>query len=137
MAKVNKIQKSGMLNLEEMIKVQLVLHFHFSGIKVSEYDLESLVLLSILGPSDLSEFCDAVSTEDYRNKDVSLALSREIFKTPQSARNALTRLENKNIIVKEGTNKKKIKINPNISVVSNGNILLDIKFLRKDDTGKS
>ena len=137
MAKVNKIQKSGILNLEEMIKVQLVLHFHFSGIKVSEYDLESLVLLSILGPSDLSEFCDAVSTEDYRNKDVVLDLSKEIFKTPQSARNALTRLENKNIIVKEGTNKKKIKINPDINVAVTGNILLDIKFLRKDGTQKS
>ena len=137
MAKVSKIQKSALLNLEEMIKVQLVLHFHFSGVKVSDYDLESLVLLTILGPSDLSEFCDAVSTEDYRNKDVELSISREIFKTPQSARNALTRLENKNIIVKEGTNKKKIKLNPSINVVSKGNILLDMKFLRKDDTSKS
>jgi len=137
MAKLNKIQKSGILNLDEMIKVQLILHFYFANIKVSEYDLESLVLLSILGPSDLSQFCDAVSSKDYRNSDVITSISKEIFKTPQSARNALTRLENKNIIVKEGTSKKKIKINPDINVVVKGNILLDIKFLRKDDTPES
>jgi hypothetical protein len=42
---------------------------------------------------------------------------------------SLTKAEKKNLIKKEGKNKKKIYINPEMKVSSSGNILLDYKFL--------
>jgi hypothetical protein len=41
----------------------------------------------------------------------------------------LTKAEKKNLIKKEGKNKKKIYINPELKVHARGNILLDFKFL--------
>jgi hypothetical protein len=54
---------------------------------------------------------------------------RKIFSSAQSARNSLTKCEKKNLIIKEGKNKKKIYINPSVSVITSGNILLNLKIL--------
>jgi hypothetical protein len=54
---------------------------------------------------------------------------RKIFSSPQSARNSLTKAEKKNLIVKEGKNKKKISLHPAMGIHAAGNILLNIKIL--------
>mgnify|MGYP000565770838 CR=1 FL=1 len=48
----------------------------------------------------------------------------------QSVRNALAKAEKRNLIVKQGKSKKKIKINPELKVQTDGNILLDYKIVR-------
>jgi hypothetical protein len=68
------------------------------------------------GDQELTSFC---------NK----AHERKIFSSTQSVRNCLTKAEKKNLIKKEGKNKKKIYINPDLKVYAAGNVLLDFKFL--------
>ena len=58
-----------------------------------------------------------------------LLVNKEIFKSPQSARNAITKAEKKNLLIKNGNNKKTITINPDINVQTEGLVLLDYKIL--------
>jgi len=52
-----------------------------------------------------------------------------IFKSPQSARNAITKASKKNLVIKDGNNKKKISINQDLNVQTTGPVLLDYKIL--------
>jgi hypothetical protein len=53
----------------------------------------------------------------------------KIFKTPQSVRNSLNKMEKKGILVKSGKGKKKLVINPDIGLIKEGNILLNYNLL--------
>ena len=53
----------------------------------------------------------------------------DIFKSPQSARNAITKAEKKQLLIKNGINKKTISINKSINVQTNSLVLLDYKVL--------
>ena len=53
----------------------------------------------------------------------------KIFKSPQSARNAISKAERKKLIVKKGNNKKTISLEKNINVQIEGLVLLDYKIL--------
>ena len=52
-----------------------------------------------------------------------------VFKSPQSARNAITKAERKSLLIKKGNNKKTIALQKNISVQTEGLVLLDYKIL--------
>lgn len=119
MAEVNYIQKKGELSLNDIVKLQILLHCHLNDITISESDLECLTLLGIEGETNLTDFCF-------------FAASEEIFSSSQSVRNSLNKSEAKKLIVKKGKSKKSIAINPILKLQTNGNIFLDIKFLRKD-----
>ena len=58
----------------------------------------------------------------------------EIFKTPQSVRNSINKIENIGLINKKGKSKKKIYVNPEMNIQSQGNIFIEIKLLRKDES---
>ena len=58
------------------------------------------------------------------------AAQKEIFGSSQSVRNALAKAEKRNLIIKQGKSKKKIKINPDLKIQTDGNILLDYKVVR-------
>jgi hypothetical protein len=60
---------------------------------------------------------------------VKIYLKKEIFKSAQSCRNALTKAEKKKLIVKNGSNKKTISINTSMNIQTEGSILLDYKIL--------
>jgi hypothetical protein len=100
----------------QIVKYQILTHCYLYNIQVSESDLDCLTLLAIEGDQELTSFC---------NK----AHDKQIFSSTQSVRNCLTKSEKKGLIKKEGKNKKKIFINPELKVHSTGNILLDFKFL--------
>jgi hypothetical protein len=76
-----------------------------------------LTLLALYGEKELTEFCEA-------------AVEKKIFGSSQSVRNALAKAEKRKLIVKQGRSKKKIQINPEIRIQTNGNILLDYKIVR-------
>lgn len=101
---------------DEIIKYQILIHCYLNKIHISEADLECLTLLASLGKQELTAFC----TEVHR---------RNIFQSTQTVRNALSKVEKKKLIIKEGRSKKKIAINPQLNVQTEGNILLDYKFL--------
>ena len=116
MAIVNQVDKRVKMSKWEIVKYQILTHCYLNKISVSEADLNCLTYLALEGDQELTNFCAKAHTKD-------------IFSSIQSVRNCLTKAEKKNLIRKEGKNKKKIFINPDIKVYSIGNILLDYKFL--------
>jgi hypothetical protein len=116
MAVVNQIEKKATMDNWDIIKYQLVTYCYVSKIQISEADLNCLTYLALEGEQELTSFCSKVH-------------NKQIFSSPQSARNSITKCEKKNLIVKEGKNKKKILVNPSMQIQSSGNILLNIKIL--------
>jgi hypothetical protein len=115
MAKINLVDKRARLSLWDTVKFQLITYCYLNKIALSESELDCLTLLSIKGEYDLTDFCNLVSAE-------------KIFKTTQSVRNCLVKMEKTGFVAKEGKNKKKISINTDIKLQAQGNILLDFKF---------
>jgi hypothetical protein len=116
MALVNQVEKRVRMSTWQVVKYQIITHCYLYDIQVSEADLNCLTFLAIEGDQELTSFC---------NK----AFGKKIFSSTQSVRNCLTKAEKKGLIKKEGKNKKKIYISPDMKVSSNGNVLLDYKFL--------
>lgn len=137
MAQVNKIEKSGIMDLWNIVRFQIFLYCHLNKVNISESDVDCLALLCINKESELTAFCNAACEIDERDRDHNLKVEFEIFKTPQSVRNAINKLENIGLIIKTGKSKKKISINPDTNIISEGNIFVQTKFLRKDETSKT
>jgi len=116
MALVKRVEKTARLSRRALVKYQIMTHCFFNNVQISDADLESLALLAESGEQELTFFCLSISDQS-------------IFKSPQSARNAVAKAEKKKLIVKAGNNKKTIKLNPDIQVQSVGNILLEYKFV--------
>lgn len=116
MAVVSQIEKKAMMSNWDAIKYQLLTHCYLYKIQVSEADLNCLTYLALLGEQELTSFCYKV-------------YEKKIFSSPQSARNSLAKCEKKKLIIKEGKNKKKIYIHPDMNLISKGNILLNFKIL--------
>jgi len=123
MAEVNYIQKKGNMSLDNIVKFQILLYCYLNNITISESDLDCLSLLAIEGKSNLTDFCYLVA-------------SYEIFSSAQSVRNSINKCENKNLIIKKGKSKKTVYVNPNLEIQTEGNIFIDIKFLRKNNETK-
>lgn len=132
-AVVNQVKKAGHMNLWDIVMFQVNLHCHLNSITISESDLECLTLLAINGETELTAFCNAACEPDERNRDNNLQHEREIFKTPQSVRNSINKIENIGLIKKKGKSKKKIFVDPTMKIQSEGNIFVEVKFLRKDE----
>lgn len=116
MALVNQIDKRVKMDRFDIIKYQILTHCYLNKISVSEADLNCLTYLALEGDQELTTFC-------------SKAHGQHIFSSIQSVRNCLTKAEKKHLIKKEGKNRKKIFIHPDLKVFCKGNILLDYKFL--------
>lgn len=113
---VNKVDKRVKLDKREVVKYQILTYCFLNGVQVSDSDLNCLTELGLLGEDELTSFCSKVA-------------EKNIFKSPQSARNAITKAEKKNLLVKNGKNRKTIKLNDVLNVQVNGTVLLDFKFV--------
>lgn len=121
MALVNQVQKRVKLPKWDIVKFQILTHCYINRITMSESDFNCLTLLSFNEPIELSDFClDASSEEDW------------IFKSPQTVRNSINKAVKSGLVVKDTSDKKMIKINPNLKIQTEGVILLDYKFLSND-----
>jgi len=116
MAIVNQVEKRVKLSTEQIVQFQLLTHCFLSNITLSVADLKCLTMLALDVEQELNSFCNKVHEHG-------------VFKSPQSVRNAIIKAEKNGLILKEGKSKKKIWINPAISVQVKGNIFLDYKFL--------
>ena len=88
----------------------------FKEIVISNSDLKFLMHLSKNDNIELTKFCIKL-------------VNGNIFKSPQSARNAITKAEKKGLLNKSGINKKTITINKNMNIQKSGLVLLDYKIL--------
>lgn len=117
MAIVNQVRKNVKMDLWSIVKFQLAVHSHLKTMNVSDLDLNCLTFLALSGEIELTEFCEN-------------ATKNKIFSSAQSVRNAVTKAEKKNLLVKNGKNKKTIELNPDLNIQIGGNILLEYKILR-------
>jgi len=116
MAIVKKVDIKLQTNLDTTIKYQIMTYCFFADILISNSDLKFLMELAKKGKIELTIFCKSL-------------VDKEIFKSPQSARNAITKAEKKQLLTKEGINKKTITINKEINIQTQGLVLLDYKIL--------
>ena len=116
MALVNKVDLKLQVKINASIKYQIVTYCFFNEILISNSDLKFLSELAKTGKVELTKFCSNL-------------VKKEIFKSPQSARNAITKAEKKKLLVKNGINKKTIFLNKTINVQTSGLVLLDYKIL--------
>jgi hypothetical protein len=119
MAIVNKVDLKHQVDINVSIKYQIVTYCFFNDTLISNSDLKFLTELAKVQGIELTKFCD-------------FAVGKNIFKSSQSARNAITKAEKKNLLVKKGHNKKTISLNPDINVQSSGLVLLDYKILGRE-----
>ena len=116
MAIVNKVDLKHQVDINVSIKYQILTYCFFNDTLISNSDLKFLMELAKSGKVELTKFCNNL-------------VDQGIFKSPQSARNAVTKAEKKNLLTKEGINKKTILINKDINVQIDGLVLLDYKIL--------
>ena len=116
MAIVNKVNFQLQTDMDTCIKYQILTYCFFENILISNSDLKFLMELSKNNKIELTQFCNTL-------------VDMEIFKSPQSARNAITKAEKKQLLTKDGVNKKTILINKDINVQTKGLVLLDYKIL--------
>ena len=116
MAIVNKVNLKHQVDINVSIKYQIITYCFFNDTLISNSDLKFLMELAKDGKVELTEFCKNL-------------VDKGIFKSPQSARNAITKAEKKQLLTKKGINKKTITLNEDINVQTNGLVLLDYKIL--------
>lgn len=116
MAIVNKVDQKAKVGIDTTIQYQIVTYCFFNNIQISNSDLKCLAELAKQGEVELTLFCNNVT-------------DLGIFRSPQSARNAITKASKKKLVVKDGKNKKKIYLNKILNVQTSGNVLLDYKIL--------
>jgi hypothetical protein len=131
---VIKWNKVMTMSKSDIIRFQLIVHCYVQKIYISSADLDCLTLLGVKGSAELILFCEELcatkkskESKTKINKDQDKLQRLMIFNSIQSSRNAITRLEELGLIIKEGRNKKRISIHPDIKVQNAGNILVDIK----------
>jgi hypothetical protein len=125
MATVNRVEKKAVMPKWDLIKFQISTYCYLNRIAVSDSELDCLTLLSLNDPVDLNEFCFDLSEE-----------ASWIYKSAQSARNAINKCQKKNLVIKNPNDKKQILINPELKLQTEGNIFYELKFLAKDDSQK-
>lgn len=116
MAEVTKVDYRIKTTLNQSIMYQILTHCFFNDIQISGADLKCLAELAKLGEYELTLFCK-------------VATSKNIFKSPQSARNAITKASKKGLIIKKGRNKKKVVISDKLNIQNTGVVLLEYKVL--------
>ncbi len=116
MVTVNKVDVKLKISLDRCIMYQIMSYCFFNNIVISNSDLKFLMELSKQDGVELTKFCLEL-------------VSKNIFKSAQSARNAITKAAKKDLLTKNGNNKKTISINTNINVQNKGLVLLDYKIL--------
>lgn len=116
MTRVNKVDKKVRMSRNGVIKYQILTFCFLNDVQISISDLNCLTELAKLGSHELTSFCKLVA-------------DKNIFKSPQSARNAITKAEKKKLVKKIGNNRKSISISNSMNIQTEGTIFLDYKFL--------
>jgi len=116
MTVVNKVDKKVRMSKDGVIKYQILTFCFLNNIQLSISDLDCLTELAKVGSHELTSFCKLVA-------------DKGIFKSSQSARNAITKAEKKKLLKKVGNNRKSISISDSMDIQTEGTIFLDYKFL--------
>lgn len=113
------------MHQSSLIRVQVMLYCHMNGYfpgtglsKVSFADIDCLTLLGMRGKTNLISFCKEL-------------VNFGIFKSVQSVRNAISKLQDKNLILKQGKSQKIVFLNPNMKILTDDS--MTVNFLLSTD----
>lgn len=108
------------MHRSSIIRFQVILYCHMNGYfpgtkdsKVSFADIDCLTLLGIKGKTNLISFCKEL-------------VGYGIFKSVQSVRNAVSKLQEKNLISKEGKSHKVVFLSPEMKILTEENITVGV-----------
>jgi hypothetical protein len=121
MTQVKKVDQRVKTTLENTVKYQILTYCFFNDIRINDSDLSLLTELALCEDTEVPKFCK-------------LLTDKNIFKSLQSARNAISKVHKKDLVDKNS--QKKIFLNRSINVQSKGIILLDYKILGQKDEPK-
>jgi len=133
--KVKQVPIRQRVSRWNLIRFQILTWCFLRNIQVTNADIEALVLLSILGRTKLTSFCEQLCTTEL---NISHKHKREdfkyIFNSKQSARNAMSKLHELGLIKREGKNKSNINLwlNPEMDIYTDQNLLINYQFLSID-----
>ena len=82
---------------------------------VSDNDIKCMALIGLAGDPDLTEFCKKV-------------VELKIFKSTQSTRNALDKLEDIGLVIKEGTGRKRLYLSPVLNIQAKEESVLEYRL---------
>ncbi len=116
---VNKVERKAEFNKLDLVKYQLITYCYFQKITISDAAATCFAKLCLSGKSELNKFCQQMSDD-------------KLFASPQVVRNTICKGEEKNLVIKEGKERKVISINPDIKIQHEGTVLLDFKFLSRE-----
>lgn len=133
MAKVNVVNKQVRMDLDDIIKYQLITHCYINRILLSDLDLDCLTSLGKTGESELTDFCVYMAEKRLQHKLKSWKPTKSNERmpdaSPQTIRNVLIKVEKENLIVKSGKGRKRISLNPNLKIQTSNSILLNYKIV--------
>lgn len=135
MAKVNLVNKQVQMGLDDIIRFQLISYCYINKVTLSELDLDCLTQLGIIGESEVSEFCSLMADKRLDEKlktwkpDPNIPLQKRPEASPQTIRNSIIKSEKENLLVRSGKKRKKISLNPDLKIQTEGNILLNFKIV--------
>jgi hypothetical protein len=115
MAKASVINMQESLSLLDIIKFQINFYCFNNKLRLSPAQLDCLSLLGLYGEINMSDFCVEVVNE-------------EIFGNVQTTRNFITKCCKTNLVNRKGLGNKFLQINPEIKLLTSGNILLNLKL---------
>lgn len=121
------VDKTMRMSETDIVRYQLLTYCFTKSLKLSDSEIDCLLLLVRNGECDLSDFSRAASLSK-TEKEPALPHTSAIFKTPQTVRNFLTRAEKDNLVVKSTGSRKKIKVNPEMEIQFGTTILLNFKI---------
>jgi hypothetical protein len=118
MSNANLVTKRVRMGHRDIIKYQLITESFINRIHITNAELDCLALLGAYGEYDMADFCNSIVDE-------------KIFSNSQTVRNFLNKAAKSKLIIKElieGSNKKKVKLNPAFKIQTKGTIVLDYKI---------
>jgi len=118
MSNANLVTKRVRMGHRDIIKYQLITECFINRIHITNAELDCLAQLGAYGEYDMAEFCNSIVDE-------------KIFSNSQTVRNFLNKAAKSKLIIKktiEGSNRKKVKLNPTFNIQTIGSIILDYKI---------
>jgi hypothetical protein len=102
-----------------IVRFQLIMYCHFNNISVTDDNLEMLTILAL--------------EEEYQLKDfLQVLVRKKLSGSAEGARGTMRDIQKKGLIVTEGEYRKVIRLNPVMNIRTEGNIMVDIKLLSRE-----
>jgi len=112
--KVTTIDKLVSLSLHDIVRFQISNYCFTEDLKISPNELTTLSYLGEWGDMNISDFCQQVVDEN-------------VYGNPQTVRNFLLKCIKLELVVRHGVGDKIISISEKVGLLSEGNIVINMK----------